>query len=70
MLQHLLTHLRGKIQCEKELLQDAAHELQTPMAVTIAQAEMVTRAHEPAARQQAQTQLENAIARASHLTRQ
>lgn len=66
----LLENLRSKVQRERELVQDAAHELQTPMAVIIAQAHLVSQAVNSSERQAALNRLDNAISRASHLTQQ
>ncbi|NHZ81459.1 sensor histidine kinase [Massilia sp. CCM 8695] len=66
----LLAKLRSKAQRERAFIQDAAHELRTPMAVISTQAHVIARAADPAQRQQAQEHLNLAIARASHLTRQ
>ncbi|MDM5181523.1 ATP-binding protein [Massilia sp. DJPM01] len=68
--EELLAKLRGKAQRERAFIQDAAHELRTPMAVISTQAHVIARAADPAERQQAQEHLNLAIARASHLTRQ
>lgn len=66
----LLTKLRGKVERERAFVQDAAHELRTPMAVISAQAHVLVRAASEAERLQAEGALESAIARASHLARQ
>ncbi|NHZ62791.1 ATP-binding protein [Massilia genomosp. 1] len=66
----LLASLRGKAQRERAFIEDAAHELRTPMAVISTQAHVIARAADPAARQLAQEHLNLAIARASHLTGQ
>lgn len=66
----LLARLRSKAQRERAFIQDAAHELRTPMAVMSTQAHVIARASGPAERQQAQDSLQLAIARASHLTQQ
>lgn len=66
----LLDKLRDKVQRERAFVQDAAHELRTPMAVIAAQAHVLARAASEAERQQAEGALESAIARASHLARQ
>ncbi|MEC5161270.1 sensor histidine kinase [Janthinobacterium sp. CG3] len=69
-LDRLLGQLRNKIAREHSFVQDAAHELRTPMAVISAQAHVLTVALEPAQRAEAGQRMEHAIARASHLIRQ
>ena len=69
-INELLATLRGKVQRERAFVQDAAHELRTPMAVISAQAHVLARAASEAERYQAEGALESAIARASHLARQ
>ncbi|MES2264449.1 MAG: ATP-binding protein [Pseudomonadota bacterium] len=67
---NLLAQLRHQVQRERAFVQDAAHELRTPMAVIAAQAHVIVRAADSGERQQAQGHLDQAIARASHLTGQ
>lgn len=69
-LENLLAQLRGKLQRERRFVQDAAHELRTPMAVISAQAHVVAHAADDAQRQAAQQALQQAIARTSHLSGQ
>lgn len=69
-LDRLLAQLRAKMAREHAFVQDAAHELRTPMAVIAAQAHVLARAAGPDDRRQAAGQLEHAIARASHLIQQ
>lgn len=71
-LDHLFAQLRQKVERERAFVQDAAHEIRTPLAVINAQAHVLARLPDPAERAQAQTQtqLEQAIARTSHLTQQ
>jgi two-component system sensor histidine kinase QseC len=67
---NLLARLRRQVQREHAFVQDAAHELRTPMAVISTQAHVLMRAADSNARQQAQGHLDHAIARASHLVGQ
>ncbi|MEO5797297.1 MAG: HAMP domain-containing sensor histidine kinase [Rhodoferax sp.] len=66
----VLGQLRDKMQREHAFVQDAAHELRTPMAVISAQAHLLVQAATDPQRQQAQAGLEQAIQRASHLAHQ
>ncbi|KQW88634.1 hypothetical protein ASC94_24875 [Massilia sp. Root418] len=66
----MLAKLRSRAQRERAFVQDAAHELRTPMAVISTQAHVIARTENAAERQQAQDSLNQAIARASHLTQQ
>ena len=69
-LDRLLQQLRTKLSREHGFVQDAAHELRTPLAVIAAQAHVMMMAEAPEQRRAAAQQLEDAIARASHLIRQ
>ena len=69
-LKNLMRRLRRKIESERAFIQDAAHELRTPMAVISTQAHVFAKAASAEARQQAGLDLDGAIARASHLTEQ
>ncbi len=69
-LDSLLAQLRSKVRREHTFVEDAAHELRTPMAVISAQAHALAKAADPAARREAQQQLDHAIARTSHLVQQ
>lgn len=69
-LNRLFSQLRVRIGREHSFVQDAAHELKTPLAVIAAQAHVLIRASDAPARQAAGQQLEQAIARASHLIEQ
>ena len=66
----LLARLRSQQQRERAFVQDAAHELRTPMAVVAAQAHVLVHAADDAERQQAAAALDAALQRASHLSRQ
>ncbi|MFP5476246.1 MAG: histidine kinase dimerization/phospho-acceptor domain-containing protein, partial [Gammaproteobacteria bacterium] len=69
-LDGLLVKLKARIDRERAFVQDAAHELRTPMAVIATQAHALVGAADAGHRREAQQQLESAIARASHLTQQ
>lgn len=69
-LDRLLGQLRRKIAREHSFVQDAAHELRTPLAVISAQAHVLVMAASPAERAQAGQRMDQALARASHLIRQ
>ncbi|SIQ12316.1 HAMP domain-containing histidine kinase [Pseudacidovorax sp. RU35E] len=69
-LDGLLSKLKARIDRERAFIQDAAHELRTPMAVIATQAHALGGAADAGQRREAQQQLESAIARASHLTQQ
>lgn len=69
-LDHLFVQLRQKVERERAFVQDAAHEIRTPLAVITAQAHVMARSPDAAERTQAQAHLEQAIARASHLAQQ
>jgi two-component system, OmpR family, sensor histidine kinase QseC len=69
-LDGLLAQLRVRIARERSFVHDAAHELRTPMAVISAQAHALANAANQYDRQQSHEHLNQAIARASHLTDQ
>jgi signal transduction histidine kinase len=66
----LLARLRKKIDREREFIQDAAHELRTPMAVISAQGHVLANALDSESRTQAESTLRESIRRASHLSEQ
>ena len=69
-LDHLFAQLRQKVERERAFVQDAAHEIRTPLAVITAQAHVMARSPIEEERMQAQAHLEQAIARTSHLAQQ
>lgn len=69
-LDHLFAQLRQKVERERAFVQDAAHEIRTPLAVITAQAHVMARSQSEAERTRAQAHLEQAIARTSHLAQQ
>ncbi|WP_432726578.1 sensor histidine kinase [Variovorax sp. W6] len=69
-LEGLLAQLRGKVERERSFVNDAAHELRTPLAVIGAQAHVLSRSTDPQERQEAAQHLAHAIARGSHLIQQ
>lgn len=69
-LDHLFAQLRQKVERERAFVQDAAHEIRTPLAVITAQAHVMARSQSEDERTQAQAHLEQAIARTSHLAQQ
>jgi two-component system, OmpR family, sensor histidine kinase QseC len=66
----LLGQSRDAVARERALVQDAAHELRTPLAVIATQAHALAAAAPGPEQQQALNRLENAIARASHQVHQ
>lgn len=69
-LDSLLAQLRNKLAREHGFVQDAAHELRTPLAVVLAQAHVLVMASDAAQRVDAERRMDHAIARASHLIEQ
>jgi two-component system sensor histidine kinase QseC len=69
-IDRLLAQLRGKLETERGFVQDAAHELRTPLAVISAQAHVLAASPGGAARAGAERDMDRAIERASRLIRQ
>lgn len=69
-LEDLLSQLRGKVDRERSFVNDAAHELRTPLAVIGAQAHVLSRSSDSKEREEAAQHLTHAIARGSHLIQQ
>ena len=69
-LDALFAQLRQKVGRERAFVQDAAHEIRTPLAVITAQAHVMARSPSAQERAAAQAHLERAIARTSHLAQQ
>lgn len=66
----LLDRARQQRETEKAFVQDAAHELKTPLAVVAAQAHALATAQDAAQRAAAQQALERGVQRASHQVNQ
>jgi two-component system sensor histidine kinase QseC len=69
-LDGMLERLRQRFERERRFVQDAAHEIRTPLAVVTAQAHVMAHAQDTAERARAYGLLNQAIARASHLAQQ
>jgi len=69
-LNELMGRLRHKIKQEQAFVHDAAHELQTPLAVIANQTHVLAAATSSKERAEAHQNAENAIERAGHLVRQ
>lgn len=69
-LDSLLLQLRNKVSREHAFVQDAAHELRTPLAVISAQSHVMSMAGSTQERADAEKQMDQAIARAAHLIHQ
>lgn len=68
--ERLLAQLRRKIDRERRFVQEAAHELRTPLAAVTTQAHVLAHADTPEARQRAEGVMVQMLQRASHLSQQ
>lgn len=68
--EQLLAQLRHKVRLERAFVQDAAHELRTPMAAIGTQAHVLARTDDPDQRRRAEAALEQMLQRAAHLNQQ
>lgn len=68
--ERLLVQLRRKIDRERRFVQEAAHELRTPLAAVTTQAHVLAHADTPEARQRAEAAMVQMLQRASHLSQQ
>lgn len=66
----LLAQLRRKLERERRFVQEAAHELRTPLAAITAQAHVLAHAEAAEARQRAENAMVRMLQRASHLSQQ
>jgi signal transduction histidine kinase len=69
-LDALLRQLRERFDRERQFVQDAAHELRTPLAVVMTQAHVMAHAAGAEDRARAHVLLHQAVGRASHLAQQ
>ncbi|HEX7381360.1 MAG TPA: ATP-binding protein [Nevskiaceae bacterium] len=69
-LNNLMSRLDRALQTQKRFVADAAHELLTPLTAVQLQAQLLERASDPAAREDAQAELRGGLTRAIHLVRQ
>ncbi len=69
-LDQLLDSARHTLQRERAFVQDAAHEMRTPLAVITAQAHVLARSQDAGERTAAQQHLDAAIFRTAHLAQQ
>lgn len=68
--ERLLAQLRRKVERERRFVQEAAHELRTPLAAVTTQAHVLARAEAPEDRARAEAAMVQMLQRASHLSQQ
>jgi two-component system, OmpR family, sensor histidine kinase QseC len=68
--ERLLGQLRRKLERERRFVQEAAHELRTPLAAVTTQAHVLARSDAPEDRQRAEAAMVQMLQRASHLSQQ
>lgn len=66
----LLAQLRRKLERERRFVQEAAHELRTPLAAVTTQAHVLAHAEAPEDRSRAEAAMVQMLQRASHLSQQ
>jgi two-component system sensor histidine kinase QseC len=69
-LNDLLQRVQSTVDRERAFVQDAAHELRTPLAVVAAEAHVLTKSRNELERAAALARLEGALARAAHMIQQ
>ena len=70
VFERLLAQLRGKLERERRFVQEAAHELRTPLAAVTTQAHVLARSVAVEDRQRAEAAMVQMLQRASHLSQQ
>lgn len=68
--ERLLAQLRRRVERERRFVQEAAHELRTPLAAVTTQAHVLARADTPETRGRAEAAMVQMLQRASHLSQQ
>lgn len=68
--ERLLAQLRRRVERERRFVQEAAHELRTPLAAVTTQAHVLAHADTPEGRQRAEAAMVQMLQRASHLSQQ
>lgn len=69
-LNHLLSQAQNNVNSEKRFIGDAAHQLRTPMAGLISQAELALNENDPEKMRQRIVKMHNAAQRSAHLVQQ